>query len=76
MINWDKRFFQYISGDLIYIISPITSQSRTSLRKVAIRDIGPLVIYKMIDPHNGLLMTLDGKIIRDFFGHEKLIHHS
>ena len=26
MINKDRMFFQYNSGDLIYIISPITSQ--------------------------------------------------
>ena len=29
--------------------------------KVAIKYIGPLVIYKIIDPHNYLFMTLDGK---------------
>ena len=26
MINKDRMFFQYSSGDLVYIISPLTSQ--------------------------------------------------
>ena len=34
--------------------------------------VGPIVIYKIIDPHNYLLMTLDGKILRVFFEHERL----
>ena len=37
MINKDRNFFQYNSGGLVYIISPLTSQSRTSSRKVAIK---------------------------------------
>ena len=31
--------------------------------------MGPVVIYKIIDPHNYLLMTLGGSILR---GHERL----
>ena len=61
MINKDCKDFQYISGDLVYIISPLTSQLRTSSRKVNIKYVGPLVIYKIVDPHNYLLMTLGGK---------------
>ena len=34
--------------------------------------VGPLVIYKIVDPHNYLLMTLDGKVLRGLFEHEKL----
>ena len=34
--------------------------------------IGPLVIYKIIDQHNYLLMTLAGKTIRELFEHERL----
>ena len=30
------------------------------------------VIYKIIYPHNYLLMTLDGKILRGLFQHERL----
>ena len=31
-----------------------------------------MVIYKIIDLHNYLLMTLDGKILRGLFKHERL----
>ena len=71
MINKDRAFFQYKSGDLIYIISPLTSQLHTPSHKVAIKYVGPVVIYKIIDPHNYLLMTLDGNILR-LFEHERL----
>ena len=40
--------------------------------KVAIKYIGSLVIYKIIDPHNYLLMTLDSKILKGLFKHERL----
>ena len=62
MINEDRAFFQYKSGDLVYIISPLTSQLCTASQKVAIKYVGPVVIYKIVDPHNYLLMTLDGKL--------------
>ena len=45
-------------GDLVYIISPLTSQLRTNLWKMAIIYIGPDVVYKIVDPHNYLVMTL------------------
>ena len=34
--------------------------------------VGPVVIYKIIDPHNYLLMTLDGVMLRGIFEHERL----
>ena len=61
MINRDRNFFQYNSGDLVHIISLLTSQLCTTSRKVAIKYVGPVVIYKIIDPHNYLLMMLDGQ---------------
>ena len=72
MINKDWSFFQYKSGDLLHVISPLTSQLRTSSRKVAMKYIGPLAIYKMIDPDNYLLMMLDGKILGGLFEHKRL----
>ena len=71
MINKDRAFFQYNSGDLVYIISPLTSQLYTASWKVTVY-VGPVVIYKIIDPHNYLLMTLDGRILRGLFEHERL----
>ena len=72
MINKDRAFFQYNSGDLVYIISPLTSQLHTVSQKVTIKYVGPVVIYKIIDPHNYLLMMLDGRILRRLFEHERL----
>ena len=72
MINKDRAFFQYNSRNLFYIISLLTSQLCTSARKVTIKYMGPVVIYKIIDPHNCLFMTLDGRILRGFFEHERL----
>ena len=62
MINKDRAFFQYNSGDLVYTISLLTSQLHTASQKIAIKYARPVVIYKIIDPHNYLLMTLDGRI--------------
>ena len=72
MINKDRAFFQYKGGNLVYIISPFTSQFWTALCKVTIKYVGPVVIYKIIDCHNYLLMTLDGKILRGLFEHKRL----
>ena len=71
MISKDRGFFQYKSGDLIFIHSPLTSQLCTASHKIAIKYVGPKVIYKIIDPYNYLLMTLDGKILRGIFKHER-----
>ena len=72
MINKDRAFFQYNSGDLVYIIYPLMSQLHMASWKVMIKYVGPIVIYKIIDPHNYLLMILDGKILRGLFKHERL----
>ena len=64
MINKDRAFFQYNSRDLAYIISLLMGQLHTASGKVIFEYVGPLVIYKIIDPHNYLLMTLDGKNIK------------
>ena len=72
IINKEREDFQYRGGVLVYIISPLTSQLRTSSWKIAIKYIGPVVVYKIIDPHNYLLMMLDGKILRGIFEHKRL----
>ena len=71
-MNKDRDHFQYNSGDLGNIISPLTSQLRTASRKIMIKYISPLAIYKIIDQHNYLLITLDGKLLRGLFEHERL----
>ena len=40
--------------------------------KVTIKYVDPVVTYKIIDPHSYLLMTLDGRILRGLFEHERL----
>ena len=72
MINKKRENFQYKGGDLVYIILPLTSQLRTNSRKISVKYIGPMVIYKKIDTHNYLLMTLDGIMLRRIFEHERL----
>ena len=72
MINKDRAFCQFNSRDLVYIISPLASQLHTASRKVMIKYVGPVVVYKIVDPHNYLLMTLDGKILWGLFEHERL----
>ena len=63
LINKDREYFQYSSGGLVYLISPLTTQLRTVSRKFAIKYVGPLVIYKIVDPYNYLLMIIDGKLL-------------
>ena len=72
LINKDGDDFSYNSGDLVYIISPLTSQLRMASRKVSIKYVDPLAMNKIVDPHNYLLITLDGKLLRGIFEHERL----
>ena len=72
MINQNRENFQYRGGDLVYIISSLTSQLRTNSQKIAVKYVGPVVIYKIIDPHNYLLVTLDGIMLRGIFEHKRL----
>ena len=67
MINKDRENFQYKGGDLVYIISPLTSQLRTNSCKIAVKYVDPVAVYKIVDPHNYLLMTLDGIILKGIF---------
>ena len=72
IINKDQAFFQCNSRDLVYIKSPLMNQLCTASRKVMIKYVGPVVIYKIIDPHNYLLKTLDSKILKGLFEQERL----
>ena len=72
LINKDREYFQYNPGDLVYLISPLTTQLKTNSRKILIKYVGPLVIYKIIDPYNYLLITIDGQLLRGLFEHERL----
>ena len=71
-MNKDREFFQYNSRDLVYLISPLTSQLRTSSRRFGVNYVGPLVIYKIVDLHNYLPMTIEGQLMRGLFEHKRL----
>ena len=72
MINKDRENFQYKGWGLVYKISPLTSQLRTNSWKIAVKYVDPVVGYKIVDPHNYLLMTLHGIILKGIFEHERL----
>ena len=55
----------------MYIISPLTTQLCAVSGEVMVKYVHPVMIYNIIDPHNPLLMTLDGKILRGLFEHER-----
>ena len=67
-----QRILPVQSRNLVYLISSLTTQLRTGSRKVSIKYVHPLVIYKIIDPHKYLLMTIDGQLLRGLFEHERL----
>ena len=48
------------------------SQLCTASRKVMINYVGLVVMYKIIDPYNYLLMILDSNILRGLFEHKRL----
>ena len=64
--------FQYNIGNLVYLISPLTTPLGIASRKVAIKYIRPSVIYKIVDPHNYLLITIEEELLRGLFEDERL----
>ena len=37
-----------------------------------VKYVGSLVVYKIIDPHNYILMTLDGKLLQGLYEDERI----
>ena len=72
MLNKERDFLQYNSGHLLYIISLQTSQLRTLFRKVLVKYVGPVVIYKIVDPKSFLVCTFYGRLLLGLFEHEIL----
>ena len=63
MINKDRENFQYKGGDLVYIISPLTNQLRTNSWKIAVKYVGPVVIYKIVErPKPTIIRTSHGNV--------------
>ena len=67
MIKKDKPMNQYKPRDLVYLISPQTSLHKTSSRKFKVMYIGPLVVYKIIEKIQYILMDIEGKILNGIF---------
>ena len=72
MINKVRENFQYKGGHLVYIISSLTSQLRSNSQRIAVKYVGPVVDYRIEDPHNYLIMTLDGRMLKGIFEHKRL----
>ena len=51
MINKDRNVFQYNNGD-VYIIITTYKSVKDFIQKGTIKYVGPLVVYKVIDPQN------------------------
>ena len=72
LMNKNRDYFQYNTGDVAYIISPLMSQLRTASRKVAIKYVGPLTLYKNYRPSQLAINHFDGKLLRGLYEHEWL----
>ena len=48
------------------------SQLITLSRKIMVKYVGPLAVYRIIGPHNYLLIALDGKLLQGLFEHERI----
>ena len=51
---------------------PSTGQLRTSSKKVSVKYVGPVVVYKIIDCKLFLLCTLNRKFLLELLKHDKL----
>ena len=63
---------QYITGDLVYLISPQMSLPKTSSRKSKVIYIGPLIVYKIIDTSHHILLDTEVKILNGIFHFNRL----
>ena len=46
--------------------------AKNCIKKGSNKYVGPLAVYKIVDPHNYLLKTFDGKLLRGLFKRERL----
>ena len=67
MIKKDKPINQYKPEDFMYLISSQTSLLKTRSRKFKVIYIGPLVVYKMKNKFQYILMDIEGRTLNDTF---------
>ena len=64
---------QYKPVDLVYLISPPTSLLKTSSRKLyTVFYIGPLVVYKIMNNFQYILLAIEGKIMNGILNVNRL----
>ena len=74
MIKKDKAMTQYKQGELLYLISPQISLLKTSSRKFRAIYIRPLVVYKIIDKFQDILLGIECKILIGIYHFNRLKH--
>ena len=67
MINKDKHLTQYKLGNLVCLLSPKPSLLETTSRKFRIIYVGLLLICKIVDRFQYILMNTKGKILNGIF---------
>ena len=59
VMNRDREFQGYTSGQLVYLFCPSNSTLATNRRKFTCQFVGPLAIWKCFSPTQFVLMSLD-----------------
>ena len=62
IMNSDREFHGYTSGQLVYLFYPSNSTLTSSRRKFTCQFVGPLAIWKCFSPTQFVLMSLDGVV--------------
>ena len=62
MLNKDREYQAFEVGQIVHMFQARGSVVETGSRKIRCNYIGPLVIFKAVDPNQFLLMSLDGLI--------------
>ena len=62
IMNRDREFQGYTSGQLVYLFCPSNSTLATNRRKFTCQFVGPLAIWKCFSPTQFVLMSLDGVV--------------
>ena len=67
MINKNKPMIQYKQGDLVNLISAQPFLFKTSSRNFKVIYIEPLIMQKMMDKFEYILIDIEGKILNGIF---------
>ena len=62
LLNKNKVYYAYEVGQITYMYQANGSVIQTGSRKIACYFVGPLMMYKAIEPNQFLLMSLTGHI--------------